>query len=95
MSYRQYGIEPALVERVKFKLKHPEVKDRMTVLLQGVTKADLQDRSKVTGLVQEAAGVLGENLVDSEAKQIVDFVLAQKINPSSTLHLIRLWAMFR
>ncbi|MFC5453099.1 stage VI sporulation protein F [Paenibacillus aestuarii] len=95
MSYRQYGIEPALVERVKFKLKNPEVKDRMTVLLQGVTKTDLQDRMKVAALVQAAASAIGENVMASQANQIVEFVLAQKINPSSTLHLIRLWAMFR
>ncbi|NOV03244.1 stage VI sporulation protein F [Paenibacillus planticolens] len=95
MSYQQYGIEPALIERVKFKLKNPEVKERITMLLQGVTKADLQNRTKVTRLIGLAAGILGEKLTGSQANQVLEFVLSQKIDPSNAFHLIRLWAMFR
>ncbi|MEW9697804.1 stage VI sporulation protein F [Paenibacillus sp. SI8] len=95
MSYQQYGIDPALVERVKFKLKNPEIKERIKMLLQGVTKADLQNRAKVNRLLGAAAGIFGEKLVGNQASQIVDFIIAQKIDPASTLHLIKLWAMFR
>ncbi|MBD0379361.1 stage VI sporulation protein F [Paenibacillus sedimenti] len=94
MSYQQYGIDPALVERVKFKLKNPETKERIKMLLQGVTKADLQNRSKVTRLLGLAAGIFGEKLAGNQANQIVDFVIAQKIDPSNAFHLLKLWAIF-
>ncbi|MGG1514710.1 stage VI sporulation protein F [Paenibacillus oryzisoli] len=95
MSYQQYGIDPALVERVKFKLKNPEIKERIKMLLQGVTKADLQNATKVTRLVGLAAGILGEKLSGMQTNQIVTFILAQKIDPANTFHLIKLWSMFR
>lgn len=95
MSYQQYGIDPALIERVKFKLRNPEIKERIKMLLQGVTKADLQNRTKVMRLIGLAAGILGENLTGSQANQILEFILTQKIDPSNTFHLIKLWSMFR
>ncbi len=94
-SWQKFGIQPQLVERVKFKLKNPAVKDRMKRLLEGVTKYDLQDRLKVRQLVRAAARILNEPLTDIQEEQIVAFVLAQKIDPQNTLHLIKLWAMFR
>ncbi|MFD0697148.1 stage VI sporulation protein F [Paenibacillus sp. GCM10027628] len=95
MSYQQYGIDPALVERVKFKLNNPEIKERIQMLLQGITKADLQNRTQVMRLLGLAAGIFGEKLVGNQANQIVDFIIAQKIDPSNMFHLIKLWAMFR
>ncbi|MBP1961215.1 stage VI sporulation protein F [Paenibacillus aceris] len=95
MSYQQYGIDPALIERVKFKLRNPEIKERIKMLLQGVTKADLQNRTKVTRLIGLATGILGEKLTGSQANQMLEFILAQKIDPSNTFHLIKLWSMFR
>jgi len=95
VSYVKYGIDPALVERVKFKLKNPEKKERVKKLLDGVTKADLQDRVKVTKLVGQIAKVLNENITGAQTNSIVDFVIAQKIDPNNTLHLLKLWSMFR
>ncbi|KRF32003.1 stage VI sporulation protein F [Paenibacillus sp. Soil787] len=95
MSYQHYGIDPALVERVKFKMKNPEIKERMKMLLQGVTKADLQNHTKVTRLIGLAAGILGEKLTGSQTNQILEFILAQKIDPNNAFHLIKLWSMFR
>ncbi|MBM7563495.1 stage VI sporulation protein F [Paenibacillus sacheonensis] len=95
MSYTKFGIRPELVERVKFKMKNPVVKDRIKMLLNGVTKYDLQDRAKVRKLVRTAAGVMQENLTDQQEEQLITFILAQKIDPNNTLHLIKLWAMFR
>ncbi|GGA08499.1 hypothetical protein GCM10008018_62660 [Paenibacillus marchantiophytorum] len=95
MSYQQYGIDPALVERVKFKMKNPEIKERIKMLLQGVTKADLQNHAKVTRLIGLAANILGEKLNGNQTTQVLEFIIAQKIDPSNTFHLIRLWAMFR
>ncbi|MCM3626297.1 stage VI sporulation protein F [Paenibacillus glycanilyticus] len=95
MSYQKYGIRPQLVERVKFKLKNPVVKDRMRLLLGNVTKYDLQDRVKVRKLVKSATSILQEPLTDIQEEQIIDFVLGQKIDPNNTFHLLKLWGMFR
>ncbi|GLX68415.1 stage VI sporulation protein F [Paenibacillus glycanilyticus] len=95
MSYQKYGIRPQLVERVKFKLKNPVVKDRIRLLLGNVTKYDLQDRVKVRKLVKSATSILQEPMTDIQEEQIIDFVLAQKIDPNNTFHLLKLWGMFR
>ncbi|GJM68805.1 hypothetical protein HMSSN036_10210 [Paenibacillus macerans] len=94
-SYHQYGISPQLVERVKLKMKNPAIKDRIKQMVDGLTRADLQDRPKVRRLVRTAASVLGERLSGTQEEQIVQFVIDQKIDPRNTLHLLRLWGMFR
>lgn len=95
MGYQQYGIRPELVERVKRKMKNPATKERIKALLHGVTKYDLQDRAKVRRLVRSAAAILGEPLTPDLEERIVAFVIAQRIDPNNTLHLLRLWSMFR
>ncbi|GBG06289.1 serine/threonine protein kinase [Paenibacillus sp. MY03] len=95
MSYQNYGIRPQLVERVKLKLKNPVVKDKIRQLLGNVTKYDLQDRAKVRKLVKSAAVILQEKLTDAQEDGIVAFILAQKIDPNNTFHLLKLWGMFR
>lgn len=95
MSYQKYGIPRELVERVRKKLKHPETKDRVRAIMDGVTKGDLQDRSKVKTLLSKVAKALGEPISDGLAKQIVQMVLDLKIDPNNTFHLIKLWGMFR
>ncbi|QHT61814.1 serine/threonine protein kinase [Paenibacillus lycopersici] len=95
MSYTKFGIRPELVERVKVKMKNPVTKDRIKMMLNGVSKYDLQDRVKVRKLVRMAAGIMQENLTDQQEEQLIAFVIAQKIDPNNTLHLIKLWAMFR
>ncbi|WP_127534160.1 stage VI sporulation protein F [Paenibacillus kobensis] len=95
MSYQKYGIRPDLVERVKFKMKNPVVKDRMKQMLANVTKYDLQDRAKVRKLVKSATAVLSEKLTEAQEEQIIAFILGQKIDPNNTFHLLKLWATFR
>ncbi|MBB6735842.1 stage VI sporulation protein F [Cohnella zeiphila] len=95
MSWQKFGIRPDLVERVKFKLKNPAVKEKFKQLLDGATKYDLQDRIKVRKWVKQASRILNEPMTDIQEEQIVNFVLSQRIDPKNTLHLIRLWAMFR
>jgi hypothetical protein len=95
MSWQKFGIRPDLVERVKFKMKNPTTKEKIKQLLEGANKYDLQDRLKVRRWVKSAAKILNEPLTDVQEEQIVSFVLAQKIDPKNTLHLIKLWAMFR
>lgn len=95
LSYQRYGISEELVRRVKAKMKNPAAKERIKQLVEGVTKRDLQDRAKVRRLVGRAANILNENLSERETEAIVAFVIAQKIDPNNTFHLIRLWGMFR
>ncbi|MGO4183398.1 stage VI sporulation protein F [Paenibacillus sp. MCAF9] len=95
MSYQNYGIKPQLVERVKYKMKNPAVKERIKDLLGNVTKYDLQDRPKVRRLVKAASVILQEQLTDTQEDQIVAFIMAQKIDPNNTFHLLKLWGMFR
>ncbi|WP_106768173.1 stage VI sporulation protein F [Paenibacillus faecalis] len=95
MSYQQYGISPQLVERIKLKMKNPAIKEKIKGLVQGLTKADLQNSTKVHQLVRTSAGILNEKLSPTQEQQIVKFVLAQRIDPNNTFHLIKLWGMFR
>lgn len=95
MSYVQYGIDREFVERVKWKMKNPAVKAKITELIGGVTKADLQNRAKVRKLALQCARVLQEPLTERQLENIVNFVIAQKIDPNNTFHLLKLWSMFR
>ncbi|TVY08757.1 stage VI sporulation protein F [Paenibacillus cremeus] len=95
MSYTKYGFDPAQVERIKLKMKNPETKERVKMILQGVTKYDLQDRVKVRRFVGMLTKVLGEKVTEQQTEQLVNFVIAQKIDPNNTFHLIKLWGMFR
>ena len=95
MSYQKFGISPQLVERVKLKIKNPVIRERLRMLFSNVTKSDLQNRLKVQRLTRSAAGIVQEKLTDVQEEQIINFVLAQKIDPNNTLHLLKLWSMFR
>lgn len=95
MGYQQFGISPQLVDRIKLKMKNPAVKERIKNMINGVSKQELQDTAVVRRLVRNASAVLGEKLTSTQEDQIVKFVIAQKIDPNNTFHLIRLWGMFR
>lgn len=95
MAYSKFGFDPAQVDRIKLKMKNPETKERVKMILQGVNKHDLQDRVKVRRFVSMLTKALGEKLTDSQADQLVHFVISQKIDPNNTFHLIKLWGMFR
>ncbi|GIQ67702.1 serine/threonine protein kinase [Xylanibacillus composti] len=95
MAYTQYGIRPELVEMVKTRLKSPERKEKLKLMVKPLTKKDLQDRATVAKLVGRAAKVLNIAPSSTERERIVSFILDQKIDPKNTLHLIKLWGMFR
>jgi len=95
LGYQQFGISPQLVDRIKLKMKNPAIKDRIKNMINGISKQELQDTAVVRRLVRNASGVLGEKLTSTQEDQIVKFVIAQKIDPNNTFHLIRLWGMFR
>lgn len=95
MGYQQFGISPQLVDRIKLKMKNSAVKDRIKNMINGVSKQELQDAAVVRKLVRNASSVMHEKLTSTQEEQIVKFVIAQKIDPSNTFHLIRLWGMFR
>ncbi|WP_135557614.1 stage VI sporulation protein F [Paenibacillus cymbidii] len=95
MSYMHYGIEPQLVEQVKMKLKQPDNKERVKHILQYVTKSDLQNKLTVRKLVGDITRAIGIKLSERQTENIVAFVIAQKIDPNNTFHLLKLWGMFR
>ena len=95
MSYTKYGFDPAQVERIKLKMKNPETKERVKMILKGVNKYDLQDRVKVRRFVGMLTKALGEKVTEQQSEQLVNFVISQKIDPNNTFHLIKLWSMFR
>jgi len=94
-AWQKYGIKPEFVERVKVKMKNPATKERIKSHLEGVTKYDLQDRVKVRKWVKTFTRILNEPLTTTQEDQLVNFVISQKIDPNNTLHLIKLWSMFR
>ncbi|MEK5032724.1 stage VI sporulation protein F [Paenibacillus sp. FSL R7-0302] len=95
MGYQQYGISPQLVDRIKLKMKNSAVKERVKNMITGISKQELQDTAVVRKLVRNASAVMHEKLTNAQEEQIVKFVIAQKIDPNNTFHLIRLWGMFR
>jgi len=95
LNYQQYGISPQLVERIKLKMKNPAIKERVKNMINGISKQDLQDGAIVRRLVRNASGLMNEKLSSAQEEQIVKFIIAQKIDPNNTFHLIRLWGMFR
>ncbi|RJG25982.1 stage VI sporulation protein F [Paenibacillus thiaminolyticus] len=95
MSYTKYGISPQLVERIKLKMKQSAMKERVKRIVDGVTKSDLQNRQTVRRLVRKVTSTLNESISAQQEEAIVQFVLAQKIDPNNTLHLLKLWGMFR
>lgn len=95
MSYVKYGITSDFVERVKLKLKNPVTKDKVKVIVKGLNKYDLQDRVKVKRLLGAVSKALNEKVSGQLEENIVTFIIAQKIDPNNTLHLLKLWGMFR
>lgn len=76
-------------------MKNPPAKERIKKMINGVSKQELQDTAVVRKLVRNSSSVLNEKLTSAQEEQIVKFIIAQKIDPSNTFHLIRLWGMFR
>jgi hypothetical protein len=95
VGYQDYGIDRTFVERIKIKMKNPQLNQRVQMILKGITKSDLQDRTKLNRLLGKIAKVLNEKLTDRMADNIITFVIAQKIDPNNTFHLIKLWGIFR
>jgi len=94
-DWRKHGISPARMARVREKMKHPAVREKLKTLTAGLTRQDLQDRAKVRSLVRSVSRILREPLTADEEDLLVEYVLAQRIDPRNKLHLLRLWAMFR
>lgn len=95
VNYQQYGISPELVEHAKARLKQPDVKERVKPLVRHLTRADLQNRTKVRSLLRQIANIADISLSQEQAEAIVRFVISQNIDPQNRLHLLRLWGMFR
>lgn len=95
MGYQDYGIPRELVERVKLKMKDPLVSERVKNLVDGITKADLQNRAKVKKLLAQGSKIVAIPISAQQTENMTDFIIAQRIDPKNTFHLIKLWSMFR
>jgi len=95
MGYLEYGIDRSLVERIKLKMKNKFLKEHVKTLLEGVTKEDLQNRREISRIINQLTHVLDEKPTERMVNNIIDFVIAQRINPHNTFHLIKLWGIFR
>ncbi|OXS62797.1 serine/threonine protein kinase [Cohnella sp. CIP 111063] len=76
-------------------MKNPAVKEKIKGHLEGATKYDLQDRAKVRRWVKTFAKILSEPLTETQEDQLVNFIIAQRIDPNNMLHLLKLYTMFR
>lgn len=94
-EYEKYGISTEMVERVKGKMKDPAIMERVKTVLGNVSKTDLQSRTTVRKLIVLSSKALGEKLSDRQIDNLIRFILAQRIDPNNTLHLIKLWHKFR
>lgn len=95
LNYQQYGIDPALVERLKKKAKKQPHRDRVKRIAEDVTKEDLQNRASVRRLIQRVSHTLEVPIPGEQAELMTDFIVSQGIDPNNTLHLLKLYAMFR
>ena len=94
MNFQQYGISPLTVERIKKKLKDPEARKQVQHIFTQATKADLQNRAKMKSMFGKLAASLGVKIAPREMENIVNFVIAQKIDPRNMLHLFKVMNMF-
>ncbi|QJD88074.1 serine/threonine protein kinase [Cohnella herbarum] len=76
-------------------MKNPATKERIKGHLEGATKSDLQDRTKVRRWVKTFAKILNEPITETQEDQLVNFIIAQKIDPNNMLHLLKLYTMFK
>lgn len=95
MSYKKYGISPQLVARIKLKMKNPVMKENVKKIVENLTKADLQNSVTVRHVLKRVANILNEPISSEQEERILQFILAQKIDPHNTFHLLKLWGMFR
>ncbi|MFC0216080.1 stage VI sporulation protein F [Paenibacillus chartarius] len=94
-NFRDYGIDPALVERLKKKAKKQPGRERVKRIAEGVTKMDLQNAVTVRKLIGRVSSTLGEPISPEQQDRMTRFIVDQEIDPNNALHMIKLYAMFR
>jgi hypothetical protein len=87
--------DAALVRRVRSKLKQPAIRAKVKRLLTSVTRADLQNPTKVRLMLQQMCTILEEPLDSTERERVVRRIIAQRIDPSNTWQLLRLWSLLQ
>ncbi|KIL41127.1 serine/threonine protein kinase [Gordoniibacillus kamchatkensis] len=95
MNYEQYGIDRRLVERLKKKAKQRPARERVKRLAEGVTREDLQNKTTVRRLIGRVSHTLGEPIPPDQVELMTNFIVSQQIDPNNTLHLLKLYTMFR
>ncbi|CAM3353234.1 stage VI sporulation protein F [Marinicrinis lubricantis] len=94
-AYEKYGISKELVQTVKKKMKDPVIKQKVTDLVENVSKQQLQNPAAVKTLLARISKIMNLSLTPQQSQGIVQFVIDQKIDPNNTFHLLKLWGMFR
>ncbi len=87
-------VDPALIRKIKLKMKQADKKEQVKALLQGLSRADLQNRTHVKSLMRMVSQILNEPISAAQLDSWSNWIVAQRINPNNKLHLLRLWSMF-
>jgi hypothetical protein len=67
----------------------------MKGMTASLTRADLQNRARVKGLIRSAASALGEPLSDAQVERLATYVISKRIDPRNKLQLLKLYNTFR
>jgi hypothetical protein len=86
-------IDPQLLRRIKTKMKQPAKREQVKIILTGLSRADLQNRSKVKLTLRKVSEALGEPITSSQLDSFANWIVAQRINPHNKLQLLRFWSM--
>lgn len=84
----------ALRDKIRKAIRQPGQKNKLASLLRGVTKADLQQASKVRQLIEQLGRDLRISLNSIEVATLTTYFISLRIDPNNPLHLIKLWSIF-
>lgn len=95
LKLEAYGLEAEWISKVKQKLGQPEVMEKVTPVIQGLTQQDLQSRPVIVKKLKQLIPIVGIKLNRRQAEGLIRFIIDQKIDPNNTWHLIKLWNVFK
>lgn len=84
----------ALRDKIRQAIRQPGQKEKLARLLRGVTKADLQQPSKVRILIEQLGRDVCVHLTATEIATLTTYFISLRIDPNNPLHLIKLWTIF-
>lgn len=90
-----YGLSADWISKVKSRIMEPAVMNQLQVILQGVTKDNLQSRCYVVSLIQKIIPIIGVQVSQKQARGVIQWILDEKIDPNNSWHLMKLWNTLR